>query len=279
MVSEYKIGAISKLLGIPAETLRYYENCGILTPQKDSANGYRAYTPWDLNQLVLCRLYRSFGFSIAEVQQMMYEDDQETLYNRCVAREAELLKTINHYQAILHMLAERRQDLANLSGYVSRFREEESPELLFLQHRCGYELDLSDRVVQISRKWAQALPIVIPSVLIPQYSDEADLLPGQDLTEEYGVTRWGFAAPPVAAAALGLKLEPPVEYLPPQKSIHTVLPAGCIHTFLPTFVEQVLIPLRKQGVQVYGTVLGQPIAHVQEKGNLVRYMHIWVPIK
>lgn len=278
-MSDYKIGALSKLLGIPAETLRYYETCGILTPEKDSASGYRTYTPWDLNQLVLCRLYRSFGFPITDVQQMMYEDDRETLYNRYIAREAELLETINHYQAILRMLAARRQDLANLSGSVGRFRQVESPEWLFLQHRHGYELDLSDPVVQMSRKWAQAMPITVPSVLIPQYSDEADPLPGQDSTQEYGVTQWGFAVEPIAAAALGLKLEPPVEYFPPQKCLHTILPAGEIHTFLPAFAEQVLAPLREQGVRVHGTALGQPIAHVQEDGKLVRYIHIWIPVK
>lgn len=279
-MSEYKIGVISKLLGIPAETLRYYENCGILTPQKDSASGYRSYTPWDLNQLVLCRLYRSFGFSITEVQQMMYDDDEETLYNRLIAREAELLETINHSQSVIHMLAARRQDLGNLSSSVGRFREEESPELLFLQHRRGNEFDLSGRVMEMSRKWVQAMPVVSPGILIPQYSDEENSLPGQDFEEEYGVTRWGFVVPPNStAAALGLKLEPPVEYLPPVKCLHTILSAGDIHTLLPAFGEQVLAPLKEQGVRVYGTALGVPIAHVQEKGGLVRYMHIWVPVK
>lgn len=278
-MSEYKIGIISKLLGIPAETLRYYENCGILAPQKDSVSGYRTYTPWDLNQLVLCRLYRSFGFPISDVQQMMYEDDQEMLYQRYTEREAELLETINHYQAILRMLAVRRQDLGMLSEMVGRFRQTESPEWLFLQHRRGYDLDLSDSVVQMSRKWAKAIPITAPSVLIPQYSSEADSLPGQDYTQEYGVTKWGFAVTPNDAAAVGLKLKPPVEYLPPQKCLHTVLMAGDIHTFLPAFVEQVLTPLKKQGIRVWGTALGQPIAHVKENGKLVRYTHIWIPVK
>ena len=46
----YKIGEISTLYGIGADSLRYYEEIGILKPRRDS-NGYRMYS--------ICLLYTS----------------------------------------------------------------------------------------------------------------------------------------------------------------------------------------------------------------------------
>lgn len=43
MKEYYKIGEISSLYNIGADSLRYYEQLGILKPQRDS-NGYRMYS-------------------------------------------------------------------------------------------------------------------------------------------------------------------------------------------------------------------------------------------
>ena len=49
MKEYYKIGEISALYNIGADSLRYYEELGILKPKRDS-NGYRMYS---------CLLYTS----------------------------------------------------------------------------------------------------------------------------------------------------------------------------------------------------------------------------
>ena len=47
MKNYYKIGEISKLYGIGTDSLRYYEELGILHPKRDS-NGYRLYNLKDM---------------------------------------------------------------------------------------------------------------------------------------------------------------------------------------------------------------------------------------
>ncbi len=39
----YKIGDVSRILGISTDLLRYYEKKGVVTPQKDKNNDYRYY--------------------------------------------------------------------------------------------------------------------------------------------------------------------------------------------------------------------------------------------
>ncbi|MFS0722436.1 MerR family transcriptional regulator [Paenibacillus sp. 1P07SE] len=46
------IGEISSETGIPATTIRYWEKAGLITPERNSDNGYRIYTGAHLRQLL-----------------------------------------------------------------------------------------------------------------------------------------------------------------------------------------------------------------------------------
>ena len=64
MYNTYTIGELAKILGITAETIRYYERKGIIAPIHDQETGYRYYTTWDLHMLIRARCYLGFGLSI-----------------------------------------------------------------------------------------------------------------------------------------------------------------------------------------------------------------------
>ncbi len=68
MKEYYKIGEISKLYSIGTDSLRYYEEIGILKPKRDD-NGYRMYSINDIRTLNILRELRSIGFSMAEIKE------------------------------------------------------------------------------------------------------------------------------------------------------------------------------------------------------------------
>ncbi len=68
MKEYYKIGEISKLYNIGTDSLRYYEEAGILKPKRDK-NGYRMYSINDIRTLNILRELRSIGFSVNEIKQ------------------------------------------------------------------------------------------------------------------------------------------------------------------------------------------------------------------
>ena len=51
----FLIGELSKLFGIGVDSIRYYEEVGILHPQRDPNNNYRRYTVEDVRKIVLIR--------------------------------------------------------------------------------------------------------------------------------------------------------------------------------------------------------------------------------
>lgn len=66
----YKIGEISKLYHIGTDSLRYYEELGILTPTRGE-NGYRLYRTSDLWRLNVIRDMRELGFSMMQIKEYL----------------------------------------------------------------------------------------------------------------------------------------------------------------------------------------------------------------
>lgn len=61
--------------GLPAKTIRYYEEIGLIRPLR-GANGYRAFRESDLHKLVFLGRARGLGFTIEECRRLLalYED-------------------------------------------------------------------------------------------------------------------------------------------------------------------------------------------------------------
>ncbi|MBB5517032.1 Cu(I)-responsive transcriptional regulator [Rubricella aquisinus] len=65
--------------GLPAKTLRYYEDIGLITPGR-GANGYRDYSPEDVHRLTFLGRARSLGFSIEDCRALLslYADEDRS---------------------------------------------------------------------------------------------------------------------------------------------------------------------------------------------------------
>ena len=70
------IGAVAVKSGLPAKTIRYYEDIGLLTPPRRE-NGYRTYREQELHKLKFLHRARSLGFTIEQCRQLLslYEDE------------------------------------------------------------------------------------------------------------------------------------------------------------------------------------------------------------
>lgn len=66
---------VAKAAGLPAKTIRYYEEIGLIRPAR-GANGYRDFSPQDLHKLAFLGRARALGFSIADCRVLLalYED-------------------------------------------------------------------------------------------------------------------------------------------------------------------------------------------------------------
>ncbi len=128
------IGDVALLSGLPAKTIRYYEDIGLVTPLR-STNGYRSFRDSDLHKLAFLSRARSLGFTIDDCRNLLelYEDNSRASADvKEIAREhlvqvdakikelQEMKKTLTH---LVHECAgDNRPDcpiLDDLSASVS----------------------------------------------------------------------------------------------------------------------------------------------------------------
>jgi len=64
------ISKVSKQSGLPPKTIRYYEDIGLITPERD-VNGYRAFTQNDVHKLTFLGRARALGFTIADCRDLL----------------------------------------------------------------------------------------------------------------------------------------------------------------------------------------------------------------
>ncbi|MCZ4288249.1 Cu(I)-responsive transcriptional regulator [Hoeflea alexandrii] len=71
------IGEASGATGLPVKTIRYYEDIGLIKPDR-AANGYRDYGGKDVHRLAFIQRSRSLGFTIDECRSLLslYEDKE-----------------------------------------------------------------------------------------------------------------------------------------------------------------------------------------------------------
>ena len=71
------IGEAARQSGLPAKTIRYYEEISLVVPGR-SGNGYRAYSPTDVHKLQFVQRARGLGFSVEDCRALLslYEDNQ-----------------------------------------------------------------------------------------------------------------------------------------------------------------------------------------------------------
>ncbi len=100
----FTIGEFSKIIGIPVKTLRYYEQLGILKPERDESNHYRRYTDLDARRVMYCRYYRSLGFSLDEICRLFEESDLNDVRHSAMAQSAALQEEIDQLTARREML-------------------------------------------------------------------------------------------------------------------------------------------------------------------------------
>jgi len=107
------ISAAAKITDLPAKTIRYYEDIGLIKPAR-TASGYRQYSGKDLHRLRFLQRARSLGFSIEECRLLfsLYEDQNRASAD-VKAIAIDKIRQIDRKQHELHSLKATLENLAD----------------------------------------------------------------------------------------------------------------------------------------------------------------------
>jgi len=143
------VGDAAQRSGLPAKTIRYYEEIGLIAPAR-AANGYRDYSGDDIHRLAFLRRARNLGFSIDDCRQLMalYQDrDRASADVREIAaahvtaieeKVRELQSMRSTLQKLIHACGGYRADMA--IGSVSAIKA---------RHHAGFVPDATHLAAEL----------------------------------------------------------------------------------------------------------------------------------
>lgn len=118
-----KIGELSQLTGVPAKTIRYYEESGLIAEARRLPNGYRVYSQKEAHMLAFVKRARDLGFSVDEAGRLL------ALWNNKRRKSEQVRKLAQeHLNKIDKKIAELQEMKSTLKHLVHCCHGDERPD-------------------------------------------------------------------------------------------------------------------------------------------------------
>jgi DNA-binding transcriptional MerR regulator len=100
-----RIGELAQRSGVPAKTLRYYEDIGLIEPPARTPSSYRDYSDAVLDRLAFIRSAKALGLTLGEIRRIVaLRDTGEVpcahVLDLLSARTAEIDRTIRQLKTL-----------------------------------------------------------------------------------------------------------------------------------------------------------------------------------
>ncbi len=125
------IGDVATSTGLPAKTIRYYEDIGLIKPLRDD-NGYRRFRNQDVHKLNFLGRARALGFTIEDCRTLLALYEDETRASADVKRVAR-----QHLTQIEAKIADLNAMQNTLSHLIEACAGDDRPDCPILQDLGG----------------------------------------------------------------------------------------------------------------------------------------------
>jgi MerR family transcriptional regulator, mercuric resistance operon regulatory protein len=118
----YRRGELAKMSGVNLETVRYYEDIGLLLELQRSPAGHRLYSESDLKRLIFVKRSRELGYATDEVRNVLDLVDNQT-YSCDQMREL----TLEHLKDVQAKIKDLRKVAKSLKDMASQCEGAKTP--------------------------------------------------------------------------------------------------------------------------------------------------------
>ena len=89
MEKKININQVEQLTGVSKRNIRFYENEGLLNPERDEVNGYRKYGEEDIWRIKMIKMLRMLDMPLEEIGEVL---DREQTLEQAVSKQQERLE-------------------------------------------------------------------------------------------------------------------------------------------------------------------------------------------
>ncbi len=266
---------IREKLGITRDTLRFYEQKGIIQPEVDPANGYRYYDDWQVNLLWDCKFYQSMGFSLTEIQQILASDELSTIQQRIQHRADKVEHELERKKMELELMRQHVEDMEHAPHELGRVKLSHFDGCAYVPVRenHGFRQDVDPGAVSFMNA---NMALMQPLSWFPRH----------DRDHYY----WGYAMAPAMFETLtgSEKLKDDREdgncpegftIIDAGQALETWLDAGDRWNFGLDLFDDLVADAHARGLELRGEICGILVARAHSEQGYHRYLHVFLPVE
>ncbi|MEG0934640.1 MAG: MerR family transcriptional regulator [Clostridia bacterium] len=266
----YTIKRISDLVGIGPQTIRYYEEKGVLNPERNDQSGYRYYTVWDYGMLIHVRKYLKYGCSVSEAAELLNTGSVESTIEMAERKATDLEKEIVEKVHILNNLRTLKGQLANLSADLGQCQIVQRPAMYRMENMQDITFSADPQIHRLTQEWLSMMPFVYNTI---RYSlkDVCD-------DTEHRCSALGILERD--AQVWKIQESQYVKYYPERLCVHTVIGGDGFDKMLPLSkrIHGALDYLRENGLTLTGDVITRMDIMSASARGYCTYQNAWFPI-
>ena len=161
------ISAISVAYGLTPEAVRFYEEKGLLTPDRSGAGGFRRFSLNDVQRIGFIKSYQRQGFSLDEIKHILTACPQDELIAMMDEKRAQLREQLRQTRAIYDRLTACTDLLRDHERHLLTPRVCEGSAVYLLDFASTEELFKSVDKSSVLRDLIEALPLTSYCTIIP----------------------------------------------------------------------------------------------------------------
>ncbi|MBQ8930024.1 MAG: MerR family transcriptional regulator [Oscillospiraceae bacterium] len=265
----YKIGDVAKILGISTDIIRYYEQKGIVSPQRDENNDYRYYDTWDTNNLIDCIWYKHYGFGIDQISHMLSEYTRDDLLDCLDEKTREMEQELHRQQLLLERIRQHRNAIAGFENYLGKCDMRYRPTLIYYLNRHNAAYYNRSDLQRLSLRWQEYMPFTKRYFEVPEsYAENPDV----------GYS-WGFSLDMHYVDEFKIQVRDPIHHLPSCYCIHSGFKSSGKNAFTPHHLDYMFQYARENGYEVAGKACGRLVCSVVDEGKVTGFFEAWLPVE
>ena len=268
VLMQYKIGDVARILGISTDLLRYYEKKGVVTPTKDKQNDYRYYDAWDINFLIDCLWYKSFGFGIPQIAYMVSDSYYGDLISMLEEKQTDLIDSIHRQELLLRRIRQHCEQVIRVKDQIGKCDLSPCPEVVCYLNRFDTYYDNAPEMQRLAKQWLEYMPFLQRYFVIPLDPESAG-------GHQYS---WGFSLAMEYVEEFSVPVKPPVMHQPSVQCIHSVFKSSGKNAFSPKHIDYLFDYASLNGYTACGNARGNLVCSILEDGVNTGYFEVWLPV-
>ena len=270
-LKHYSVGDMAKMLSLSPSSIRFYDQEGIVVPNRAEENTYREYSVVDGNYLLKVKELKNIGLPIPQIKEMLNHFTLEEFESGLAEAEASLRRSLSQIESFHSGVCNyiKRCELCSKVGIIDL---QPRPAMYRFSHQINDVFLEGEGQIETLKKWTDLLPLTVLSFKF-LWSELQDNPYTADLN-------WGFSIDADEEAARILSDGDLTEWIPAANAIHMVFCTSNSVFLQPQFLSPALAFASKHNFDISGDIIGNSLARViGNSGEVLHYYEVWLPIK